>query len=95
MNTFGWTYRVRGLDVPETVPCVRLGAPSGAVWEWNESETGNTVEGTAVDFCRVVTQVRNIGDTQLRVRGKVANELETSKITNHHSPIVNRVLNKE
>ena len=74
MNTFGWTYRVRGLDVPEVVPCVRLSAPSGAVWEWNEAEQGNVIEGKAAEFCQVVTQVRNIADTKLVVRGDVATE---------------------
>ena len=46
MNTFGWTYAVRKLDIPATVPQVRLTAPSGAEWVWNEHEPDNTVEGS-------------------------------------------------
>jgi len=72
VRTFGWAYVNRGRAVPAPVPYVRLTAPSGAVWEWNEGETDNRVEGTAVDFCKVVTQGRNVADTALRVTGPVA-----------------------
>ena len=74
LNTFGWTYVVRGLEVPAAVPCVRLTAPSGEVWTWNEEETANRIEGSAVDFARVVTQVRNVADTSLEVSGPIATE---------------------
>ncbi len=72
MNTFGWTFMVRGLDIPSNVPYVRLTAPSGTVWEWNEPQADNRVEGSAVEFCQVVTQVRNIADTTLSVTGETA-----------------------
>jgi len=32
------------------------------------------VEGSAVDFCHVVTQGRNIADVNLKVLGEVANK---------------------
>ncbi len=72
VKTFGWTFVNRGLEVPADVPHVRLTAPSGAVWEWGEPSQDNRVEGTAVDFCRVVTQNRNVGDTGLIVVGDTA-----------------------
>jgi uncharacterized protein (TIGR03084 family) len=72
VKTFGWTFVNRGLEVPEDVPYVRLNAPSGAVWEWGEPMQGNRVEGSAVDFCRVVTQNRNVVDTGLTVVGDTA-----------------------
>ena len=72
VKTFGWTFANRGLEIPDPPPYVRLAAPSGAIWEWNEpSETG-CVRGDAVDFCHVVTQGRNVADTALDVRGAVA-----------------------
>lgn len=74
INTFGWTYRVRGREVPAEVPYVRLDAPSGAVWEWNDPASENRVEGTATEFCQVVTQVRNVADTRLRATGPIATE---------------------
>lgn len=72
VRTFGWAYMNRGRTVPPSPPHVRLTAPSGAIWEWNEGERENRVEGAAVDFCRVVTQTRNVADTTLRVTGPVA-----------------------
>ena len=74
VRTFGWAYVNRGRPVPSEVPYVRLSAPSGAVWEWNEPSAPNRVEGAAVDFCKVVTQTRNVADTTLRVSGPVAQD---------------------
>ena len=51
---------------------MRLAAPSGAIWEWNEPSETSRVSGSAVDFCRTVTQVRNVADTSLEVVGEVA-----------------------
>ncbi len=72
LNTFGWTFTNRGLAVPKHQPTVRLTAPSGAVWEWNQPGQDNLIEGSAVEFCQVVTQVRNIVDTALKVVGDTA-----------------------
>ena len=72
INTFGWTFTNRGLTVPADPPYVRLTAPSGAVWEWNPPTQKNCVEGSAVEFCQVVTQVRSLADTTLRVVGATA-----------------------
>jgi uncharacterized protein (TIGR03084 family) len=69
VRTFGWTFTNRKLPVPEPTPYVRLHAPSGATWEWGEANNGHSVMGDAVEFCQVVTQVRNIADTQLQVSG--------------------------
>jgi uncharacterized protein (TIGR03084 family) len=72
INTFAWTFANRGADVPPIKPFVQLSSPSGAIWEWNEPNTELLVEGTAVDFCRVVTQTRNVRDTNLRLHGETA-----------------------
>ncbi|MCZ6708852.1 MAG: TIGR03084 family metal-binding protein [Gammaproteobacteria bacterium] len=72
VRTFGWTFINRKLDVPADVPYVRLTAPSGAIWEFDASNASNRVSGTAVEFCQVVTQVRNIADTSLEVIGESA-----------------------
>ncbi len=72
VNTFGWTFVNRKLEVPKQVPYVRLTAPSGAVWEWNAPSDTERVEGSAAEFCQVVTQVRSLADTQLRVTGETA-----------------------
>lgn len=72
INTLGWTFTNRGLPVPADPPYVRLTAPSGAIWEWRSPTPENCVEGSAVEFCQVVTQTRNLADTALRVVGETA-----------------------
>jgi uncharacterized protein (TIGR03084 family) len=72
INTFGWTFANRGIAVPAAIPTVRLTAPSGAIWVWGPPVADNLVEGSAVEFCQVVTQVRNLADTTLRVVGATA-----------------------
>lgn len=72
INTFGWTFANRKLEVPAVPPHVRLTAPSGEVWEWHDPAAPSRIEGAATDFCQVVTQVRNVADTGLRVTGDTA-----------------------
>ncbi len=72
MKTFGWTFVNRKLEIPGPAPHVRLVAPSGEVWEWNEPSETEWIRGDAVDFCHVVTQGRNVADTALEVSGPVA-----------------------
>jgi uncharacterized protein (TIGR03084 family) len=72
INTFGWSFANRGLAVPAEIPSVRLTAPSGALWAWGSPETDSLIEGSAVEFCQVGTQVRNIADTALRAVGATA-----------------------
>ena len=74
VNTFGWTYKNRKMHAPEPPPAVRLTAPSSEMWEWNMPGDGNLVEGSATEFCQVVTQTRNVGDTSLVVKGDVATQ---------------------
>lgn len=74
VNTFGWTYKNRGMDIPPKVPYLSLRAPSGDTWEFNEPQLENVVRGSATEFCQVVTQTRNIADTSLDVLGNIATE---------------------
>lgn len=68
-RTYGWSFANRKLDAPEPVPHLRLTAPSGALWTINPERTDERIEGSAVAFCQVVTQVRNVADTALAVTG--------------------------
>jgi uncharacterized protein (TIGR03084 family) len=70
VNTYGWTFRNRQEEPPGPMPRLRLTAPSGAIWEYGDGE--DLVRGSATQFCQVVTQCRNIADTQLEVSGPVA-----------------------
>lgn len=72
VRTFGWTFANRREEIPTDIPYVRLTAPSGETWEWNDPSDTNFVRGDAVEFCHVVTQGRNIADTALEVAGDTA-----------------------
>lgn len=72
VGTFGWTFVNRKEPVPTPVPYVELVAPSGDIWHWGEPSNHERIEGAAEEFCQVVCQTRNIGDTGLRVTGAVA-----------------------
>ena len=71
--TFGWTFDNRGIDRPTVKPYVNVSGPSGAVWHWNPPSQSDRIDGEAIDFARVVTQVRNVADTELVVTGDAAN----------------------
>lgn len=73
VNTFGWSYKVNGRDVPEGMPQLVLTAPSGAVWTFGEAGE-DRVAGPAVEFAQVVAQTRSVADTSLQVTGPVAQE---------------------
>ena len=70
--TYAWTFVNRKLEVPEPTPYVRLSAPSGAEWTWNEPSESDFIAGSAVEFAHVVTQGRNIEEVNLDVRGDSA-----------------------
>jgi len=72
--TYGWTFVNRGLPVPDPAPHVHLSGPSGAEWDWNPPQQDNAIHGAAVDFARVVTQVRNVAETGLVVTGQGARD---------------------
>jgi hypothetical protein len=44
------------------------------LWEWHQPDGPERIEGSAVDFCRVVTQTRNVADTTLRIHGAIAQQ---------------------
>lgn len=71
-GTFGWTFVNRGMPVPEPVPFVALDGPEGSRWTWGEPSSASRVQGSAEDFCLVVTQRRNVADTALSVQGESA-----------------------
>ncbi len=72
VNTYGWTFQVRGLKPLEPKPYVELLGPTGATWQWGEASDEVFIKGLAEEFCQVVTQTRNIADTRLEVKGEAA-----------------------
>ncbi|RLA47393.1 MAG: TIGR03084 family protein, partial [Gammaproteobacteria bacterium] len=73
-KTYGWTFANRKLEPPGPIPYLNLTAPSGQTWEWHAPQEDNQISGRAVEFCQVVTQVRNIEDTGLQVSGEPAKQ---------------------
>ncbi len=63
--TRGWSYKNRGLEVPEADVRVKLTSPSGETWTFGPEDASEYVEGSAEEFCLVVTQRRNVLATSL------------------------------
>ncbi|MCP5087950.1 MAG: TIGR03084 family protein [Rhodobacteraceae bacterium] len=78
VNTFAWSFKVHGRPIPAQMPFLDLAAPSGDRWVFGEENTANRIEGEAVEFAQVVTQTRNIADTELVVTGPVSHSWMTN-----------------
>jgi uncharacterized protein (TIGR03084 family) len=75
VRTRAFAYVSRGLEPPDTPVRVDLATPDGDdVWSWGPAEAPDSVLGSALDFCLVVTQRRNPADTDLLVVGPAATE---------------------
>jgi uncharacterized protein (TIGR03084 family) len=85
-----FSYIVRGRDVPGGRIDIVLAGPAGDEWRWEIGNEGNgagdgvgasqqgeqvaEVSGSALDFCLVVAQRRNLADTGLEMTGTLAEE---------------------
>ncbi|MBK7950496.1 MAG: TIGR03084 family protein [Deltaproteobacteria bacterium] len=72
VRTYGFCFANRRREQPGPPPHVRLEAPSGETWTCNDPQEDERIEGSALDFCLTVTQVRHVRDTSLRVTGSAA-----------------------
>lgn len=73
--TRSFAYANRGLEAPEAEVRVELAPPTGgAAWTWGPTDAEDRVSGTAEGFCLVVTQRRNVADTDLRTEGPAARD---------------------
>jgi uncharacterized protein (TIGR03084 family) len=69
VRTRAFSYAVRGRQAPAGDVRVVLSAPDGSTWEWGDPASADKVEGSALDFCLVVTQRRTLEDSTLQVTG--------------------------
>jgi uncharacterized protein (TIGR03084 family) len=74
IRTYKWTFVNRKQEIPGDAPKVTLSAPSGAIWEYKPDSTNGHIQGSAFEFCQVVTQTRHIADTKLVVEGDAATQ---------------------
>ena len=66
VTTFGWSFVNRQRPVPPVAPYVDLAAPDGSRWTWGDPASTEFVRGSALEFCLLVTQRRNVADTALQ-----------------------------
>ena len=74
IKTFRWSFQGKNIPVPEVKPFVELTSPSGEIWQWNDPQSANKINGSALGFCQVVTQTRNAADTDLIIQGSCAQQ---------------------
>lgn len=67
-----YAFQIHGLEAPEVPVRVELAAPSGATWSWGPADAVDTIRGSALDFCLLVTRRRHLVDTTLIVAGPTA-----------------------
>jgi uncharacterized protein (TIGR03084 family) len=70
-----FSYLVRGREVPDGSVHVALTPPGGGEpWTWNDPSSPHRVTGSAIDFCLLVTQRRNVADAHLAAEGELATD---------------------
>jgi uncharacterized protein (TIGR03084 family) len=72
--TRGWTYINRRLEIPNGEVRVTLTSPGGDTWSWGPDDADATVTGSALDFCLVTSQRRNLAETDLELVGDIATD---------------------
>ncbi|MFD0204613.1 MULTISPECIES: TIGR03084 family metal-binding protein [Saccharothrix] len=72
VRTFGWSFLVNGLPVPQVPVRVELVAPDGGRWEWGPEDAENRITGPALDFCLLATQRRHRDDLAVTAVGEAA-----------------------
>ena len=61
-------------DIPAGEVRAELTSPGGDTWVWGPDDADASVTGTALDFCLVTAQRRNLADTDLVVEGHAAQD---------------------
>lgn len=77
VRTRDFAYVVNGMTPPQRPFRIELTAPSGTTWTWGPDDpeaVDGTVRGSAVDFCRLVTQRRALADLDLELDGESVRE---------------------
>jgi uncharacterized protein (TIGR03084 family) len=72
VRTRDFAFSVHGLTPPAEPFRVELTAPDGALWAWGPVGAAQTVTGSALDFCALVTQRRPPADLDVIAHGPEA-----------------------
>ncbi len=73
-NTRSFSYSLHDRGVPEVPVRVELLAPDGSTWNFGPDGASEVVRASALEFCLVVTQRRNLADTEIVLSGEAASE---------------------
>ena len=71
--TRGFAFRTNSLEPPTADIHVSL-SHTGDVWTWGPPDAAQSINGSALDFCLVVTRRRNIDDVDLAIVGPDARQ---------------------
>ena len=74
MRARPFSYAIRNMTLPDVEVHVRLIAPAGDEWTWNDPASADVVSGSALDFCLVVTQRRHVTTPDSSSTGAAAEE---------------------
>lgn len=74
VRTRNFAFAQNGLEPPVEEFRVRLTAPSGDTWTWGPEDAAQSAEGSAYDFCLLVTQRIHRDDTDLVAVGQDAEQ---------------------
>lgn len=80
VRTRDFAYRVNGLEPPGAEFRVELTGPRGDTWTWGPEDAPDRVSGTAEEFCLVVAQRREVGETALVAEGEAAHWLTFAQV---------------
>ncbi|MEV0701729.1 TIGR03084 family metal-binding protein [Saccharopolyspora sp. NPDC050389] len=72
VRTFGFSFALNDLPVPDVALRVELRAPDGDEWTWGPETAADRVSGPALDFCLLVTQRRHRDDLAITAVGEDA-----------------------
>jgi uncharacterized protein (TIGR03084 family) len=72
VRTRSFSFEANHLQVPDVEIRVELIAPDGSIWTWGDQSAADRVEGSALDFCLVVTQRRHLDDTDVVATSSIA-----------------------
>ncbi|MDX6199713.1 MAG: hypothetical protein QOJ79_2864 [Actinomycetota bacterium] len=73
-RTRGFSYANRGLTPPTVDVRLELTAPDGTTWTYGDDTAPESVTGSALDFCLLVTQRRHRDDVAVVAHGAAADE---------------------
>jgi uncharacterized protein (TIGR03084 family) len=74
VRTRDFAYLLNDRPVPAEQFRVELSAPDGELWTWGPPDAAQRVNGSALDFCLLVTQRRHRGDLAVSAAGADAVE---------------------